>query len=88
MNISHVSSQSQTFTPHGCPTHINNTLTPVASHLVIPGAPHTPLLSPNLHLNLSTAALLHPLQQALLMQQQLPPQILTQVLNCSSINVS
>ena len=83
MNMSHISSQNQPFTPHGCSPHINNHLTPVAPHLVIPAAGHTPLLSPNLLLNsanLSTATLLHPLQQALLMQQQLPAQILTQVL--------
>ena len=82
MNMSHISTQNQAFT-HGCSPHINNTLTPVAPHLVIPAVSHTPLLSPNLLLNstnLSTTALLHPLQQALLMQQQLPAQMLTQVI--------
>ena len=76
--MSHISTQNPAFTPHGRSPHINNSLTPVAQHLVMPAVVHAPLLSPNLLMNstnLSTTALLHPLQQALLMQQQLPAQI-------------
>jgi len=75
------------FTPHACSPHLHNSMTPVAAgiapHLVIPTTPHTPLLSPSLLLNqsatISTATLLHPLQQALLIQQQqIPVQLLNQ----------
>lgn len=74
------------FTPHGRSPLITNTLTPVAPHLVIPThhTPQTPLLSPNMLLNahnhgISATALLHPLQQALLLHQQQQTAILTQV---------